>query len=60
MIKVISLLCLIHIIFQVDDELEVQVFYAGHVLGAAMFLIKVGSQSVFYTVCFKQYINTYL
>lgn len=32
-----------------DDELELQAFYAGHVLGAAMFLIRVGSQSVLYT-----------
>ena len=33
-----------------DDELEIKPYYAGHVLGAAMFHIKVGSQSVVYTV----------
>uniref|UniRef100_A0A914ZI74 Integrator complex subunit 11 n=1 Tax=Parascaris univalens TaxID=6257 RepID=A0A914ZI74_PARUN len=33
----------------VDDKLSIQAFYAGHVLGAAMFLIKVGSESVIYT-----------
>ena len=36
--------------FQIDDELEVKAYYAGHVLGAGMFQIKVGSQSVVYTV----------
>jgi hypothetical protein len=35
---------------QVDDELEIKAYYAGHVLGAAMFQIKVGSESVVYTV----------
>lgn len=35
---------------QVDDELEIKAYYAGHVLGAAMFQIKVGSDSVVYTV----------
>ncbi|KAF7252233.1 hypothetical protein EG68_10034 [Paragonimus skrjabini miyazakii] len=39
----------IHQTVKVDDELEIQAFYAGHVLGAAMFLIRVGSQSVLYT-----------
>ncbi|XP_067930415.1 integrator complex subunit 11-like [Watersipora subatra] len=34
---------------QVDDELEIKAYYAGHVLGAAMFHIRVGSQSVVYT-----------
>lgn len=33
-----------------DDELEIKAYYAGHVLGAAMFQIKVGSESVVYTV----------
>jgi len=36
--------------FQVDSELEIKAYYAGHVLGAAMFHIRVGSQSVVYTV----------
>uniref|UniRef100_A0A6Q2XDP5 Integrator complex subunit 11 n=1 Tax=Esox lucius TaxID=8010 RepID=A0A6Q2XDP5_ESOLU len=33
----------------VDDELEIKAYYAGHVLGAAMVQIKVGSESVVYT-----------
>lgn len=33
-----------------DEELEIKAYYAGHVLGAAMFQIKVGSESVVYTV----------
>lgn len=33
----------------VDDELEIRAYYAGHVLGACMFYIKVGDQSVVYT-----------
>lgn len=37
-----------------DDELEIKAYYAGHVLGAAMVLIKVGSESVVYTVSAKQ------
>lgn len=37
-------------VLQVDDELEIKAYYAGHVLGAAMVLIKVGSESVVYTV----------
>ncbi|CAI2169238.1 12780_t:CDS:2 [Funneliformis geosporum] len=32
-----------------DDDLEIKAFYAGHVLGAAMFYVRVGSQSVVYT-----------
>lgn len=35
---------------QVDEELQIKAYYAGHVLGAAMFQIKVGSESVVYTV----------
>ena len=42
---------LIH--FQVDDELEIKAYYAGHVLGAAMFQMRVGNQSVVYTVSYK-------
>ena len=30
--------------------MEIKAYYAGHVLGAAMFHIKVGHQSVVYTV----------
>lgn len=36
----------LHEIIQVDDQLSIQAFYAGHVLGAAMFLVKVGEESV--------------
>uniref|UniRef100_A0A915DG05 Integrator complex subunit 11 n=1 Tax=Ditylenchus dipsaci TaxID=166011 RepID=A0A915DG05_9BILA len=39
----------LHEIIDVDAELSIQAFYAGHVLGAAMFLVKVGSESVLYT-----------
>lgn len=39
----------LHQTVQVDSELEIKAYYAGHVLGAAMFLIRVGSQSVVYT-----------
>ena len=37
-------------VLQVDDEMEIKAYYAGHVLGAAMFMIKVGEQSIVYTV----------
>ncbi|KAF3861211.1 hypothetical protein F7725_001466 [Dissostichus mawsoni] len=40
----------LHQTVQVDDELEIKAYYAGHVLGAAMVQIKVGSESVVYTV----------
>ncbi|XP_062499448.1 integrator complex subunit 11-like [Corticium candelabrum] len=39
----------LHQTVQVDDEMEIKAYYAGHVLGAAMFHIKVGHQSVVYT-----------
>ncbi|XP_060536886.1 DNA polymerase epsilon catalytic subunit 1 [Cylas formicarius] len=39
----------LHQTVMVDNELEIKAYYAGHVLGAAMFCIKVGSQSVVYT-----------
>lgn len=39
----------LHQSVMVDNELEIKAYYAGHVLGAAMFWIKVGSQSVVYT-----------
>ena len=35
---------------KVDDELEIKAYYAGHVLGAAMFHVRVGQQSLVYTV----------
>lgn len=39
----------LHQTIQVDDDLEIKAYYAGHVLGAAMFRVKVGDQSVVYT-----------
>jgi len=39
----------LHQTYYVDDELEIKAYYAGHVLGAAMFYMKVGSDSVLYT-----------
>ena len=39
----------LHQTVRVDDELEIKAYYAGHVLGAAMFRIKVGDQSLVYT-----------
>ena len=32
-----------------DEQLEIKAYYAGHVLGAAMFQIRVGSHSIVYT-----------
>lgn len=40
----------LHQTLMVDDELEIKAYYAGHVLGAAMFRIRVGQESVVYTV----------
>lgn len=40
----------LHQTLMVDDELEIKAYYAGHVLGAAMFSVRVGQQSVVYTV----------
>eukprot|EP01083_Nonionella_stella_P284604 968936_1 len=34
---------------KVKDDLEITAFYAGHVLGAAMFLVRSGGESVLYT-----------
>jgi len=39
----------LHQSVMVDGQLEIKAYYAGHVLGAAMFWIRVGSQSVVYT-----------
>ncbi|KAJ1551595.1 Integrator complex subunit 11 [Cladochytrium tenue] len=39
----------LHEVVQVDDDLQISAYYAGHVLGAAMFRIAVGDQSVVYT-----------
>lgn len=42
----------IHEEVNVFDDLTICAYYAGHVLGAAMFLIKVGDESVLYTGVF--------
>lgn len=39
----------LHQTIQVDSELEIKAYYAGHVLGAAMFEVRVGKLSVVYT-----------
>ena len=39
----------LHQTIDVDDELSLKAYYAGHVLGAAMFLASVGGSSVLYT-----------
>lgn len=39
----------LHQSVMVDNEIEIKAYYAGHVLGAAMFWIRVGTQSVIYT-----------
>lgn len=39
----------LHELMQVDEEMSIMAYYAGHVLGAAMFLVKVGGLSVVYT-----------
>lgn len=48
------------ILSQVDEELEIKAYYAGHVLGAAMVLIKVGSESVVYTVSITLPVTSYV
>ena len=42
--------CVFLNVLQVDDELEIKAYYAGHVLGAAMFHMRVGTESLVYTV----------
>ncbi|KAF9336732.1 Integrator complex subunit 11 [Podila minutissima] len=39
----------LHQSIMVDDDLEICAYYAGHVLGAAMFYIRVGEESLVYT-----------
>uniref|UniRef100_A0A914V6H5 Integrator complex subunit 11 n=1 Tax=Plectus sambesii TaxID=2011161 RepID=A0A914V6H5_9BILA len=39
----------LHETVDVDEELSIRAFYAGHVLGAAMFEVRVGSESILYT-----------
>uniref|UniRef100_A0A5K3FNG9 Integrator complex subunit 11 n=1 Tax=Mesocestoides corti TaxID=53468 RepID=A0A5K3FNG9_MESCO len=39
----------LHQAVKVDEDIEIQAFYAGHVLGAAIFHVKVGDSSFLYT-----------
>ncbi|KAL7301557.1 hypothetical protein TKK_0005987 [Trichogramma kaykai] len=39
----------LHQSVMVDADLEIKAYYAGHVLGASMFHVRVGSQSIVYT-----------
>ncbi|OAD70617.1 hypothetical protein PHYBLDRAFT_1170, partial [Phycomyces blakesleeanus NRRL 1555(-)] len=39
----------LHQTIQVDADIEIKAYYAGHVLGAAMFYVRVGEESVVYT-----------
>ena len=39
----------LHQVIKIDDELEIKAYYAGHVLGAAMFQVRVGTESLVYT-----------
>ena len=39
----------LHQTVRVDADIEIKAYYAGHVLGAAMYHIRVGSQSIVYT-----------
>lgn len=39
----------LHQVIRHDDETEIKAYYAGHVLGAAMFHVRVGEHSLVYT-----------
>src|SRR4051812_44749771 len=39
----------LHETIRVEDDLEIKAYYAGHVLGAAMFYVCAGGESVVYT-----------
>nr|XP_039268490.1 integrator complex subunit 11-like [Styela clava] len=39
----------LHQTIYVDEELQIKAYYAGHVLGAGMFYIRAGTESVLYT-----------
>lgn len=39
----------VHETVQLGEDFEVKAYYAGHVLGAAMFFVRVGSESCLYT-----------
>ena len=39
----------IHETISIEKDFEIRAYYAGHVLGAAMFYVRVGTESVVYT-----------
>lgn len=39
----------LHQTYRLDDDIEIKPYYAGHVLGAAMFYIRSGNESIVYT-----------
>lgn len=39
----------LHQTLKLGDDIEIKAYYAGHVLGAAMFYVRVGQESVVYT-----------
>eukprot|EP00960_Hanusia_phi_P049205 759436-Hanusia_phi.AAC.4 len=41
--------CALEETIMIEDDFEIRPYYAGHVLGAAMFYIRVGQQSILYT-----------
>ena len=41
--------CGLHQEIKIDSQLSLKVYYAGHVLGAGMFRVTVGDESVLYT-----------
>jgi integrator complex subunit 11 len=51
MAKVIPLS--LHETFDVDGSIFIKPYYAGHVIGAAMFHIRIGNQSIVYTGDYK-------
>lgn len=42
----------LHETIRVTEGLEIKAYYAGHVLGAVMFYVRVGHLSLLYTVCY--------
>ncbi|CAK9300643.1 unnamed protein product [Gordionus sp. m RMFG-2023] len=50
----------LHESIKVEDDLYIKSYYAGHVLGAAMFLVKYGEASVLYTGDFNMTADRHL
>ena len=52
-------ICGLHQEIKIDEGFYLKVYYAGHVLGAGMFRVTVGEESVLYTGrCFLQFQST--